>query len=226
MTGNRQAHCERVSRLLFHHCAHKGSNADHKHGAVLLSRLEAAQRLGLHSVWVVEAERVPGLIRTGPESWWADQLPSEAVCNLNPYLPPVGLAAAGALVLREDSDALDVLCIFRNGVWDLPKGKQAKKEDLLCCAMREVAEETGLDDLTGGPLLATTMHGYARGGRYNVKTTYWYCFTSQSSIFAPQEKEGITHVAWMPWKEAEANLGFPVLRDLMRRAHPILLHGG
>ena len=154
MTDNGQTRYEPVSMLLFHHRTSK-----HEYGAVLFRRLEAAQRLGPGQVLVVDSQRVPGLMRTGPESWWADHVPADALYNVDPYLPPVEVVAAGGVVLRKDSHSSDVLCIFRNGVWDLPKGKQAKGEDLRTCALREIKEETGLQDLVGGRLLATTVHG-------------------------------------------------------------------
>ena len=194
-------------------------------GAVLFSRLAAAQRLGADQIWVVASERVPGLVRTGVESWWIDQVPGDAICNLNPYLPPVEVLAAGGLVLRAASGTPEVLCIYRNGVWDLPKGKLDEGEGLRTCALREVSEETGLQALADGPLLATTVHGYARRGAYHIKTTYWYCFTSTDLSFVPQTEEGITEIAWIPWHEAEPILGYPTLRGLMQRVRPVLRIG-
>ena len=49
--------------------------------------------------------------------------------------------AAGGLV--RDSNG-QYLLILRNGIWDLPKGKREKGEDVARTAVREVMEETGI----------------------------------------------------------------------------------
>ena len=52
--------------------------------------------------------------------------------------------AAGGIVFNDTK----LLMIFRNGLWDLPKGKVEPNENLKECAIREVEEETGVKDLT------------------------------------------------------------------------------
>src|SRR5699024_4347856 len=55
--------------------------------------------------------------------------------------------AAGAVVWREHRDRLEVLLIHRPRYddWSWPKGKPRKKETLPGCAVREIAEETGIE---------------------------------------------------------------------------------
>ena len=50
------------------------------------------------------------------------------------------ILAAGGLVKKRQ----DYLFIYRNGKWDLPKGKLENNEDLAECALREVEEELSL----------------------------------------------------------------------------------
>ncbi len=52
--------------------------------------------------------------------------------------------AAGGLVYNKKNE---VLFIFRNGKWDLPKGGLEKGETNEIAAIREVKEETGIDNL-------------------------------------------------------------------------------
>ena len=52
--------------------------------------------------------------------------------------------AGGGLVYNTKGE---VLFIFRNGKWDLPKGGKEKKEKMSCAAIREVEEETGVNKL-------------------------------------------------------------------------------
>ena len=55
------------------------------------------------------------------------------------------IEAAGGLVYNLDNQ---LLMIFRNGKWDLPKGKLNPGEIIRQCAIREVKEECGINNLT------------------------------------------------------------------------------
>ena len=46
------------------------------------------------------------------------------------------------------NDKGEILFIFRNGKWDLPKGGTEKNETMEETAMREVEEETGVNGLS------------------------------------------------------------------------------
>ncbi|MCW3118909.1 MAG: hydrolase, partial [Chitinophagaceae bacterium] len=52
--------------------------------------------------------------------------------------------AGGGFIVNEKDE---LLMIFRRGKWDLPKGKQDNGETLEQCAVREVREETGLQNV-------------------------------------------------------------------------------
>ena len=56
------------------------------------------------------------------------------------------LEAAGGVVYNQEQS---MLMIFRNGIWDLPKGKIERGEDPEMAAIREIFEECGhsLDDM-------------------------------------------------------------------------------
>ncbi|WP_461534311.1 NUDIX hydrolase [Sinomicrobium sp.] len=104
------------------------------------------------------------------------------------------VVAAGGLVTNPTGE---VLFIFRNGKWDLPKGKLEKKESAEKAAIREVEEETGIKKLELGPLLNKTYHIFKRNGEYKLKETYWFSMSSSfSGKFRPQNEEGIEKVAW------------------------------
>ena len=96
------------------------------------------------------------------------------------------------------NDKGDILFIFRNGKWDLPKGKIDGKETIEAAALREVEEETGVKDLKIIKPLETTYHIFKRNGRHRIKITKW--FEMQSSFtgeLVPEEIEGITKVEWL-----------------------------
>ena len=109
--------------------------------------------------------------------------------------------AGGGKVVNKNGD---VLFIYRNGKWDLPKGKTEKKESIESSAIREVEEETGVSGLIINKPLDNTYHIFKRNGRYKIKITYWFeMYTDFDGDFKPEEKEGITKVAWLNSKQIQ-----------------------
>ncbi|MCR5003016.1 MAG: NUDIX domain-containing protein [Bacteroidales bacterium] len=103
--------------------------------------------------------------------------------------------AAGGLVRNRRGDCL---LIRRSGLWDLPKGHQEEGEDIKVTAVREVQEETGLEDITAKDLLCVTDHVYYRNETWHLKHTWWYdmeCLSPNDLI--PQREEDITRVEWV-----------------------------
>jgi 8-oxo-dGTP pyrophosphatase MutT (NUDIX family) len=103
--------------------------------------------------------------------------------------------AAGGLVTDNNKK---MLFIFRNGKWDLPKGKVEKKEGIMEAAMREVEEECGISGLTIIKTLSPTYHTYILKNERVLKITYWYTMTcSNCSNPKPQLSENITDIKWL-----------------------------
>ena len=103
--------------------------------------------------------------------------------------------AGGGLVFNKKGQ---VLFIFRNGKWDLPKGGKEKREKMKLTAMREVEEETGVDNLIITKRLQKTYHIFKRNGVYKLKITQWYEMkTDFEGIPVGQLEEGIEKVAWL-----------------------------
>lgn len=104
------------------------------------------------------------------------------------------VVAAGGVVTNRDGK---VLFIYRNGKWDLPKGKLEKGENLEECALRETAEETGVKDLKIENFLKTTYHVFRKNGKYKLKEVHWYAMTTPyDGKLKGQENEGIVRVKW------------------------------
>ena len=105
------------------------------------------------------------------------------------------IIAAGGKVINNKSE---ILFIYRNKKWDLPKGKAEKNEIISETALREVEEETGIKNLSIIKPLEKTYHIFNRGGKNYLKTTYWFEMKSDfNGKFKPQKKEGITRVEWI-----------------------------
>jgi len=88
--------------------------------------------------------------------------------------------------------------IFRNGKWDLPKGKLEVGENIQECAIREVEEECGVLGLCIVNALQDTYHTYEIKGKRILKRTYWFEMkTDFKGGLLPQTEEGITKVDWV-----------------------------
>jgi 8-oxo-dGTP pyrophosphatase MutT (NUDIX family) len=102
--------------------------------------------------------------------------------------------AGGGLVYNKNGE---VLFIFRNGKWDLPKGGTDKGEDIEQTAMREVEEETGVNALTISNKLQKTYHIFKRNGIYKLKITHWFeMHSTYDGVPVGQAEEGIEKVEW------------------------------
>lgn len=105
------------------------------------------------------------------------------------------VGAAGGVVRNKNEE---ILFIYRIGKWDLPKGKIEKGESLETAAVREVQEETGLQNIELEKFISKTYHTYSeRNGEKILKTTNWFQMKfigNETPI--PQIEEGISEVSW------------------------------
>ncbi|UEG54142.1 NUDIX domain-containing protein [Mucilaginibacter daejeonensis] len=127
------------------------------------------------------------------------------------------IKAAGGLV---KNDRGNFLFIFRNGKWDLPKGKLEKGEKSEEGAVREVEEECGISIGKCGKKIVKTYHVYTIKGEVVLKKTYWYKMKYKGNArLKPQIEEGITDVRWMDRSDINTVAGntFPSIKDVLLR---------
>ncbi len=109
------------------------------------------------------------------------------------------IIAAGGIVYNEEGK---ILVIERLGKWDLPKGKLEEGEDIPTCAIREVMEECGIEDIALGEELISTYHTYPYKGEPTLKRTYWFRMqTKFKGELVPQAEEDITKALWIHPKD-------------------------
>lgn len=109
------------------------------------------------------------------------------------------ISAGGGLVVNNEGECL---MIYRQGMWDLPKGKQEPGEEISFSAMREVSEECGVNNLTIDSLICTTYHTYRLNGKFIVKDTNWYLMNySGNGSTKPQLSEDIEKAVWIKPQE-------------------------
>ena len=107
--------------------------------------------------------------------------------------------AAGGLVYNKKGE---ILFIFRNRKWDLPKGGIEKNEKKKEAAIREVEEETGVSQLKIIEKLEKTYHIFKRNGKFKLKITHWYQMeSSYEGVLKPQIEEGIEKAVWIKPEE-------------------------
>ena len=121
--------------------------------------------------------------------------------------------AAGGLVENERGETLMIYC-YRH--WDLPKGHIDEGESEEVCAVREVAEETGVAGAKIVRFLCNTFHAYGVYGVWELKRTAWYQLSAQSCPTKPQAEEDIAAAKWCSKEEVEENLlaSYPTIRNV------------
>tara|TARA_Y100000816_G_scaffold291278_1_gene282172 strand:+ start:1772 stop:2374 length:603 start_codon:yes stop_codon:yes gene_type:complete len=129
--------------------------------------------------------------------------------------------ASGGIVSNENSQ---ILFIYRRGKWDLPKGKAEKGETIRETAIREVMEETGIQNLKIEKYFSNTFHIVRNKGKYFLKETSWFLMSSNfQGKLKPQIQEGIKSVKWKTITEVKKlkkktyNNIFIILNDFLKQ---------
>jgi len=105
------------------------------------------------------------------------------------------IEAAGGIVENSEKK---YLFIYRNGKWDLPKGKMEEGEAPDETAIREVKEECGIQNIVIDHFLLDTYHLFTENKKKRLKVTHWYKMREQDkSPLIPQTEEGIEKVEWI-----------------------------
>ncbi len=126
-------------------------------------------------------------------------------------------AAGGAVINKKE----EVLMIHRHGRWDLPKGKKKRGERNRETALREVKEETGVNNLKIKKKLAVTYHFYRRNRRLIIKKTHWFLMKGKrKDALNPALDEGIQKVKWIPFEKArrKSNKTFRSVSEVLGKA--------
>ena len=125
------------------------------------------------------------------------------------------IRAAGGLLLFKQ----ELLLIYRNGFWDLPKGHVDENESIEDAALREVKEECGISDcIQLVDFFRQTCHAYLYKSDSVLKRTDWFimkCRLKEKAV--PQIEEGISECKWVPINELDRYLGqtFISIRELL-----------
>ena len=102
-------------------------------------------------------------------------------------------------------------------LWSLPKGHIEDGETPEQAALREVAEETGIQSAIERSL-GVIDFWFMAGGKRIHKTVHHYLFRETGGLLAPQESE-VDEVGWFPLAEIVDRLAYPDEKKLIARTN-------
>ena len=122
---------------------------------------------------------------------------------------PAEIVAAGAVVSRKGPAGTEVLLVHRPKYddWSFPKGKLDPGEHVVTAAVREVAEETGLD-IRLGPPLSTQRYTVGNGQARAKDVHYWVGRVVGGDIASYTPNDEVDQVAWVPLEQACSRLTY------------------
>lgn len=105
-------------------------------------------------------------------------------------------------------------------LWSLPKGHIEAGETAEETAVREVAEETGIESTVLAPL-GTINYWFVAEDRRIHKTVHHFLMQRQAGELSDDDVE-VTEVAWVPLGELSERLAYADERRLVSRATELL----
>jgi len=130
--------------------------------------------------------------------------------------------SCGAVVVRQTDDGWKTILLRAFHHWDFPKGIREPGEDPMQAALREVTEETGIDDLAfewGDRFFETGPYSKGKVARYFLAQT------AQEEItmgLSPETGEPEHHEwRWVSFDEAY-DMGSPRVRSIVQWARQVV----
>ncbi|GLW92130.1 NUDIX hydrolase [Actinokineospora globicatena] len=139
-------------------------------------------------------------------------------------LTTVDETSAGGLVVDPATSAVALIGrLDRRGrlLWSLPKGHIEPGETPEQTAVREVAEETGIDGEVIRPLGTIDYWFVADGTKRIHKTVHHFLLRAYSFELSDEDME-VTEVAWVALDELDDRLAYADERRLVRKARQLL----
>jgi 8-oxo-dGTP pyrophosphatase MutT (NUDIX family) len=136
--------------------------------------------------------------------------------------------SAGGVVVRmgarDAGSACPLYLIIRDSYdnWGFPKGHVEVGERRVAAALREVSEETGIENLTVRTSIDTIDWYFRFRGRLIHKVCHFYLMFTDLAETCPQRSEGITACRWEPYEDAAQLVSYANARDVLRRANEIV----
>ncbi|MEK7520296.1 MAG: methylated-DNA--[protein]-cysteine S-methyltransferase [Patescibacteria group bacterium] len=127
--------------------------------------------------------------------------------------------AAGFIVCATDTDGIRkfLLLYAERGYWGFPKGKRHVRETLFATALRELREETGMNNffVFSGFRVCYRYSFRAPDGRRIRKAVTLFAACAASRAVRLSEEH--TAFVWLPFHRALSRLTYPSLKHVLRR---------
>ena len=139
--------------------------------------------------------------------------------------------SAGGVLVRRMQGRLWVAAIRpagkAEGVWALPKGLIGSGESAEATALREVAEETGLQGTSLGKL-GDVKYVYFRGERIFKVVSFFLVRYQRGRIgeIPAEFRREVADVQWLPLEDAPRLLAYKGEREMAEKALMMLAAGG
>ena len=132
--------------------------------------------------------------------------------------------SAGGVVYRLHSGHA-VFLLIRDSyqTWGFPKGHLESGERAEDAALREVREETGIDDLALRGQIETIDWYFRFRGQLIHKVCHFYLMETTQASTNPQQAEGITACRWVSYDDARSAISYANARKVLARAHEMIV---
>ena len=131
--------------------------------------------------------------------------------------------SAGGVVYRlHEGTALFLLIKDSYQNWGFPKGHLESGERAEDAALREVREETGIDDLALRGRIETIDWYFRFRGQLIHKVCHFYLMETGQATTNPQHAEGITACRWVSFDDARAAISYANARKVLGRANDMI----
>jgi bis(5'-nucleosidyl)-tetraphosphatase len=126
--------------------------------------------------------------------------------------------SAGVVVWQKRQGKITYLLLDYGRHWDFPKGHVEKSEDDLMAALRELAEETGITEVTLTPGFQHEMAYFftANGQLIRKSVMFYLAETTMREITLSHEHVGY---AFLPFDEAMKRLTYDNAKEMLRLAN-------
>jgi 8-oxo-dGTP pyrophosphatase MutT (NUDIX family) len=131
--------------------------------------------------------------------------------------------SAGGVVYRVEAGA-PLFLLIRDSYanWGFPKGHLETGERAEDAAVREVREETGLNELALRGAIDTIDWYFRFRGRLIHKVCHFFLMETSQAETAPQRNEGITACRWVAYGEATDAISYGNAREVLRHAFDMI----
>ena len=133
--------------------------------------------------------------------------------------------SCGAVVFKRQkgNTAKYLVLHYGAGHWDFPKGKQEKNENEEQTALREIKEETGIDEIDFLDGFKETVKYFFKRGEETVykEVIFFLAETHTDEVIISSEHIGY---AWLSYEHAHKKLTFNNSKELLEKVEKFLHH--